>query len=134
MLLFLQHPPPALQEMFRRMAFNVAARNQDDHTRNIAFLMDKNGAWRLSPAFDVVWAYNPSGLWTNRHQMSINGRRDDFTREDLLVVSGQFGIKGAPEILDKVIDTVSKWPTFAGDAEVPVGLAQKIAASHRIIK
>ncbi len=125
---------PALQEMFRRMAFNVAARNQDDHTRNIAFLMDQNGAWRLSPAFDVVWAYNPSGLWTNRHQMSIGGKRDDFTREDLLSVSGQFGIKGASEILDQVIDTVSQWPTFAADAEVPAELAQKIAASHRMMK
>ena len=125
---------PTLQEMFRRMAFNVVARNQDDHTRNIAFLMDKNGAWRLSPAFDVVWAYNPSGLWTNRHQMSIGGKRENFTREDLLSVSGQFGIKGASDIFDQVIDAVSQWPTFAADAEVPADLAQKIAASHRMMK
>ncbi len=125
---------PTLQEMFRRMAFNVVARNQDDHTRNIAFLMDKNGAWRLSPAFDVVWAYNPSGLWTNRHQMSIGGKRENFTREDLLSVSGQFGIKGASDIFDQVIDAVSQWPTFAADAEVPAELAQKIAASHRMMK
>lgn len=122
---------PAMQEMFRRMAFNVVARNQDDHTRNIAFLMDKDGVWQLSPAFDVVWAYNPSGLWTNRHQMSVSGKRDDFTRADLLSVSGQFGIRGASDILDQVIDTVSQWTKFAKDADVPAVLSTEISRSHR---
>lgn len=122
---------PAMQEMFRRMAFNVVARNQDDHTRNIAFLMDKDGVWQLSPAFDVVWAYNSSGLWTNRHQMSISGKRDDFTRTDLLSVSGQFGIRGASDILDQVIDTVSQWTTYAKDADVSAVLSTEISRSHR---
>jgi serine/threonine-protein kinase HipA len=122
---------PAMQEMFRRMAFNAVARNQDDHTRNIAFLMDQEGVWRLSPAFDVVWAYNPSGLWTHRHQMSINGKRDHFVKMDLLSVSNQFGIKGAAEILDQVVDAVSRWPMFAAEADVPGELARQIAESHR---
>lgn len=78
---------PAMREMFRRMVFNVVARNQDDHTRNIAFLMDRNGQWRLAPAFDIVWAYNSKGAWTHRHQMSVNGKRDRFTRMDLLAVA-----------------------------------------------
>ena len=73
--------------MYRRMAFNVVARNRDDHTRNIAFLMGPDGMWRLAPAFDVVWAYNSKGTWTNRHQMTVNGKRDDIERTDLLAVA-----------------------------------------------
>jgi serine/threonine-protein kinase HipA len=124
---------PAMQEMFRRMAFNVVARNQDDHTRNIAFLMDQNGIWTLSPAFDVVWAYNPTGKWTNRHQMSINGKRDHFISADLLSVAKQFGIKGAEGILSQVIDTVARWPEFADEAGVPENLVKQIAPTHRLI-
>ncbi|MDP3285759.1 MAG: type II toxin-antitoxin system HipA family toxin [Desulfobacterales bacterium] len=124
---------PAMQEMFRRMAFNVAARNQDDHTRNIAFLMDQNGKWTLSPAFDVVWAYNPTGKWTNRHQMSINGKRDNFTSADLLSVAKQFGIKGAEGILSQVIDAVARWPEFADKTGVPEDLVKQIAPTHRLL-
>jgi len=123
---------PTMQEMFRRMAFNVVARNQDDHTRNISFLMDQSGVWHLSPAFDVVWAFNPAGDWTNRHQMSINGKRDDFTRQDILAVAKQYGIRGAQEILSQVIDTVAHWPAFAGEAELPKKLMKKITPTHRL--
>ena len=83
----------AREQQFRRMIFNVVARNQDDHVKNIAFLMDKAGAWSLSPAFDVTYAYNPTGLWTNRHQMTINGKADDFTREDFKAVAQVAGLK-----------------------------------------
>lgn len=124
---------PTMQEMFRRMAFNVVARNQDDHTRNIAFLMDQAGIWTLSPAFDVVWAYNPSGVWTNRHQMSVNGKRDDFTRADILSVARQFGIKGAEDILTQVINTVARWPEFANEAGVPQKIIKQIAQTHRLV-
>jgi serine/threonine-protein kinase HipA len=123
---------PAMQEMFRRMAFNLAARNQDDHTRNIAFLMDRDGVWRLAPAFDVVWAFNPAGAWTNRHQMSVNGKRDLFTKRDVLTVAEQFGIKSATEILAQVIDTVARWPEFADEAGVPAELKKEIANTHRL--
>ena len=78
----LKLPMDALEQQFRRMLFNVVARNQDDHTKNIAFLMDRAGRWRLAPAFDVIYAHNPKGRWTDQHQMSINGRRDQFTRAD----------------------------------------------------
>jgi serine/threonine-protein kinase HipA len=121
-----------MQEMFRRMAFNVVARNQDDHTRNIAFLMDRAGVWRLSPAFDVVWAYNSAGKWTNRHQMSINGKRGHFTRLDILTIAKQFGIKGASEILAQVIDSIARWSEVADEAGVPTELKKQIARTHRL--
>ncbi|MDP6523383.1 MAG: type II toxin-antitoxin system HipA family toxin [Kiritimatiellia bacterium] len=122
---------PAVEEMYRRMVFNVVARNQDDHTRNIAFLMDQDGTWRLSPAFDVVWAYNPSGSWTNRHQMTVNGKRDDFDRSDLLAVADTFGVKSAAEIIDQVTEVVAAWESAARDCGVEDALLKTIAATHR---
>lgn len=122
---------PAVEEMYRRMVFNVVARNQDDHTRNIAFLMAPDGTWRLAPAFDVVWAYNSKGTWTNRHQMTVNGKRDDFERRDLLAVADTFGIKSAPEIIDRVIDAVASWETTAKDCGVDSELRKTIASTHR---
>src|SRR5258708_38602716 len=80
-------------QQFRRMIFNVVGRNQDDHVKNFAFLMDKTGAWSLSPAFDVTYAYNPTGLWTSRHQMTINGKSNDFTREDFEAVAQVAGLQ-----------------------------------------
>jgi serine/threonine-protein kinase HipA len=122
---------PALREMYRRMLFNVLARNQDDHTRNIAFLMDRQGKWTLAPAYDVVWAYNSQGAWTNRHQMTVNGKRDGFTRADLLAVAEQFGIKGASELLNEVADAVSHWSTVAKEYGVDSSLLRKIGETHR---
>jgi serine/threonine-protein kinase HipA len=123
---------PTMQEMFRRMVFNIIARNQDDHTRNIAFLMDRSGAWRLSPAFDVVWAFNPAGDWTNRHQMSVNGKRDHFTKRDVLTIANQFGIKDSSEILTQVTDEVARWPEFVDEAGVPSDIQKEIARTHRL--
>jgi serine/threonine-protein kinase HipA len=123
---------PAIEEFFRRMVFNVLARNQDDHTRNIAFLMDRRGRWRLSPAFDVVWAYNPSGDWTSRHQMSINGKRDDFSKKDLLAVAGQFGIRNAVAIMEQTAEVVAAWPRLADEEEVPHELRAAVQKSFRL--
>jgi len=123
---------PALREMFRRMVFNVVARNQDDHTRNIAFLMDRQGNWSLAPAFDVVWAYNSKGDWTNRHQMTVNGKRDGFDRTDLLAVAATFGIKGAAGILDQVLESVADWSRIAVECGADAVLIKKIAATHRM--
>ena len=122
----------AMREMFRRMVFNVVARNQDDHTRNIAFLMGPDGPWQLSPAFDVIWSFNPAGTWTNRHQMSINGKRDDFTRADLLTVARQFGIKDGDDILEQVVAAVVAWPRYAKEAGVGDGQQKAIAQTHRL--
>lgn len=122
---------PALTELYRRMIFNVLSRNQDDHTRNIAFLMDRDGTWRLAPAFDVVWAFNPAGSWTNRHQMSINGKRDDFSRADLLQVARSYGIKDAPGIIEQAAAAVAQWPAASAEAGVPRELADQIGRTHR---
>jgi serine/threonine-protein kinase HipA len=124
----------AREQQFRRMIFNVVARNQDDHVKNIAFLMDKAGAWSLSSAFDVTYAYNPTGLWTNRHQMTINGKADDFAREDFKAVAQMAGLKrGRDEaILTEVMDTVEEWPRFAKTAGVPNSQRDKITRTLRL--
>ena len=121
----------ALREMFRRMVFNIIARNQDDHTRNISFCMDRNGAWRLSPAYDVTWAYRSGGSWTSRHQMRVNGKQDDFAREDLVAAGIQYGIKDASAVIDHVSGTVSQWPSFAGQAGVSKAVQTMIGKTHR---
>ena len=122
----------AMREMFRRMVFNIVARNQDDHTRNIAFLMADDGPWQLSPAFDLTWSFNPSGNWTNRHQMSINGKRDDFTRPDLSAIARQFGIKDEKGLMEQIAAAVSDWPRFAREAGVRIDQQKAIAQTHRL--
>lgn len=110
----------AEEELFRRMVFNVLAWNCDDHVKNISFLMDKQGEWKLAPAYDVSYAYNPTGDWTSRHQMSINGKRDGITDEDFLEAAKAAGVKPkkVKAIVDRVRDAIRNWPTFAGEAEV----------------
>ena len=127
-------PMAAIEEQFRRMAFNIVARNQDDHVKNIAFLMDKAGRWSLSPAFDVTWSYNPDGIWTSRHQMSMNGKRDDFTLEDFRACAKGASMKRgrAETILAEVTAAVTRWPEFAAEAEVMDSWREQIAASLRL--
>jgi serine/threonine-protein kinase HipA len=120
----------ALEQMYRRLIFNVVARNQDDHTKNIAFLMDDNGLWRLAPAFDMMWAYNPSGLWTNQHQMSVNGKRDGFELNDLLTVATRYGISHPRGIINEVVQSVSSWTKIALEQSIPQPLIDRIAAAH----
>jgi serine/threonine-protein kinase HipA len=123
-----------VEQQFRRMVFNLAARNQDDHVKNIAFLMDRTGQWALSPAFDVTWSFNPSGAWTASHQMSVNGKRDQFTRSDLLAAgrSAQLKRGRAEAIAEEVLTAVRDWPRFAAEACVPEGSVRDIQASHRL--
>jgi len=125
-------PMEALEQQFRRMVFNVVARNQDDHTKNIAFLMDKKGVWRLSPAFDVIYAYNPDGLWTSRHQMTINGKADDFRRSDFDAVAARFHIRKPLEIIAEVISAVAQWDIFARQSGVGDETIRKVSDSHRL--
>ena len=129
----LKLPYSDAEQQFRRMVFNVVARNQDDHTKNITFLMDKNGQWRLSPAYDVIYAYNPTGDWTSRHQMSINGKRDNFIRDDLLSVSKEMNIKSSDRIISDIVEVVSNWPTFAKDAGVEVSQLKSIRKTHHFL-
>jgi serine/threonine-protein kinase HipA len=119
------------EQMFRRLVFNVVARNQDDHTKNIAFLMDEGGVWRLSPAFDVIYAYNPSGAWTAKHQMSINGKREGITAQDLLAVADEMNIRKARDMIGDVLGAVARWRECADVAEVPPETAARIETAFR---
>lgn len=130
----LQLPMRELEEQVRRMVFNLVARNQDDHVKNIAFLMDRAGQWSLSPAFDITWSFNPAGDWTATHQMTVNGKRDQFTRADLLAAgrSAQLKRGRAEAIAEEVIAAVRDWPRHAADAGVPEDRYRQIQASHRL--
>lgn len=125
---------PAAEEQYRRMVFNVVARNQDDHVKNIAFLMDRTGEWSLAPAYDITYGYNPSGDWTSRHQMTINGKRDDFTVEDFRRCADLCLMKQgrAETVLAEVIETVKRWPEFASAAAVSTDWTTQIEQSHRL--
>ena len=128
----LRLPYSELQEMFRRMVFNVVVRNQDDHTKNISFLMDKSGKWHLSPAYDIGFAYNPKGGWTSMHQMSINGKFDDFTGNDLLEFARKNNIKNASEIIDSVKENAAQWPVIAKECGVPQNMIDVIVPEMRL--
>ena len=122
----LRLPYPAAEEMFRRMVFNVVVRNQDDHTKNISFLMDTDGKWRLSPAYDMGYAYNPQGGWTATHQMSIRGKFDDIKREDLLTFALQNNIKNPDLIIDTICEQASHWREMAKECGVPSAMTEVI--------
>lgn len=128
----LRLPYSQAQEMFRRMVFNVVIRNQDDHTKNISFLMDKQGKWSLSPAYDMGFAYNPKGGWTAQHQMSINGKFDDITRKDLLEFARRNNIKEAAEIIDRIAEVSSRWPLMARECEVPRPMIDAIVPNLKL--
>ena len=119
-------------EQFRRMVFNVFARNQDDHTKNIAYIMDPSGKWRLTPAYDVMYSHNPHGRWTNKHQMTINGKRDDFSYKDLLFVGESVGIPKIEDIISEVYSAVKNWPNYAKEAGVKESVSNEIAQYHRL--
>jgi serine/threonine-protein kinase HipA len=124
----------AAEQQFRRMAFNVIARNQDDHVKNIAFLMDRAGRWRLSPAFDLAYSYNPSGDWTAQHQMSLAGKRDGFSVEDFRQVGRIATLKRgqAQSILDEVTAVVSEWPRYAESVGVDDHHIRRITPTLRL--
>ena len=122
----LRLPYGQAEQMFKRMVFNVIARNQDDHTKNISFLMDKTGTWKLSPAYDMSWAYNPKGEWTSHHQMSINNKWDNITRADLIAVAEAMHIKKADSIINETCDAVSMWTTIAKELDIPSNMIAKI--------
>ena len=123
-----------LEQQFRRMAFNIVARNQDDHVKNIAFLMNKQGRWSLAPAFDMTYSFNPAGSWTNRHQMSLNGKRDGFTVDDFKAAAQTISMKRgrAEAILAQVIDAVRRWREFAEDANIERTRIKAIGKVHRV--
>ena len=124
----------AAEEQYRRAVFNVVARNQDDHVKNISFLMNGAGEWRLSPAYDVTYAYNPRGPWTGRHQMSLAGKRSGFERADLLRFAETSALKAprAARVIGEVLEAVADWPRFAAEAGVGKRDARRIRKTHRL--
>jgi serine/threonine-protein kinase HipA len=130
----LKLPMAAVEEQFRRMIFNIVGRNQDDHVKNIAFLMDQEGQWSLAPAFDVTYSHNPSGLWTATHQMTLNGKRDSFTMADFeaCAKSAQMKRGRAGAIVEEVTIAVRRWQEFAATAKVENKWQEQIQRNHRL--
>ncbi|MEQ6331909.1 HipA domain-containing protein [Sphingobium sp. MK2] len=123
-----------LDQQFRRAIFNIVGRNQDDHVKNIAFLMDPTGAWRLAPAFDIAYAYNPGGDWTSQHQMSLAGLRDNFTLDSLIAGGKSAGVsaRAVRAIVGEVTEAVAQWRLIATDVGVPPAFVDDVEAHLRL--
>ena len=118
-------------EQYRRMVFNIVGRNLDDHTKNISFLMGRDGDWKLSPAYDVIYSHNPAGKWTNQHQMSVNGKRDHITKQDLIAVGESISLSKPEDIINDVLAAVEDWPEYAKDASINQKIVLDIRKHHR---
>ncbi len=129
----LRLPKSDAAQLFRRMVFNVLARNQDDHTKNIGFLMDQTGIWRLSPAYDVTYAHNPAGKWTNTHQMTINGKRDGFSVKDMVDIGKSIRISDPATIVAEITEVVARWPEFAVQTGLRAEMTVMIGRYHRAL-
>lgn len=119
-------------EFYRRLVFNLVARNQDDHTKNISFLMDQDGTWSLSPAYDVSWSYLPGNFWVETHQMTVNGKRDKFELADLEAVAKQVKGIDAHSIIKEVCAAVKRWRAIAESVGVAPKMIDEIEATHRL--
>ncbi|SFN90506.1 serine/threonine-protein kinase HipA [Paenimyroides ummariense] len=117
---------PEAEQMYRRMVFNVFARNCDDHTKNFAFLMEPDGKWKLSPAYDICHAYRPDSEWVSQHNLSINGKRKGFVKEDLLEIAKLNNIRNPEGIINGVLGTVKNWMDYAHTYKVESNLAHSI--------
>jgi len=123
------------EQIYRRMVFNVVARNHDDHTKNWSFMVDDNFKWTLAPAFDVAWSFKADSPWVNAHQLTLAGKRDKFVMDDLLSVAKQIsGLRPskAKNIIDETIRIVSGWRDYAEDVGVPEALIESVEKSLRI--
>jgi len=125
----LKLPYPEAEQLYRRMVFNVLARNCDDHTKNFAFIMNKKGEWHLSPAYDVCHAYRPGSPWVSRQSLSVNGQRDKITKNDLLAVANAMNVKKPESIIEEISKQVTQWEKYAGEQKVPEQLTKAIKAT-----
>ena len=125
----------AIEQLYRRALFNIMSRNQDDHVKNIAFLMDSTGEWRLAPAYNLTFAYNPTGEFTSRHQMSLNGKCDNFEQSDFSALAQRFNIPRSREkmMVDEVSESVSNWQTHAEDVCIPKEQIENRQKYHRLL-
>ena len=125
---------PEMEQMYRRMVFNVIARNHDDHTKNHSFVMSSKGEWRLAPAYDLCYSYSPSGKWTSMHQMSLNNKRDEFNYSDLVSVAKNTGIRNSNQVIEQIVDTVSHWNKYASDVSVNPLYIKQIEKNFILLK
>ena len=129
----MQLPYPDMEELFRRMIFNVMARNQDDHTKNISFLMNSDGKWSLSPAYDVTFAFNPSNFWLKAHQMTVNGKKENIELNDILTLAKNVNIKKPQQIIDECREAILKWDEFAEKALIPSTQQKEIKSLFNLL-
>lgn len=130
----LRLPASDAEQLLRRMIFNLVARNHDDHAKNFSFLL-RDGRWRLAPAYDLAYSYKPGSPWVNSHWMSLNGKRDDFVKEDLYSlekISPLFERRKINALLDEVCAAVSQWPQLARQWQVPEGLVKEVEENLRL--
>lgn len=122
-----------IEQLFRRMVFNEVAKNYDDHVKNVSFLMDRRGKWKLAPAYDMTFSYNPTSLWTSNHQIMINGKRNDITVEDMFMCGKNMDIseKKIKQIVNQIIQVVSQWPQYAQKAELEEVYMEEIRKHHQ---
>ncbi|MEZ5013662.1 MAG: type II toxin-antitoxin system HipA family toxin [Chitinophagales bacterium] len=133
LLRLLRLPYPEAEQLFRRMVFNVIARNCDDHTKNFSLIMEQDGSWRLSPAFDIVHAYRPGSTWVSQHCLSINGKRENISRDDILSLAKQMNIKKPDVIIDQTSKIVSLWQDYADKVNVEPRLKDAIKSTHSLL-
>lgn len=126
----LRLPYPEAEELYRRMVFNVMARNQDDHTKNISFLMNKQNHWKLSPAYDVTFAFDPQNKWMHQHQLSINGKRQNIQLADLLTLAKEMNIKKPKDTILQVMKALQQWNDLATLAGIPADQIDYIGKQH----
>jgi len=130
----LQLTYPEAEQQFRRMAFNVIATNYDDHTKNFSFLLKKGGAWQLAPAYDLCFAFDPTNHWVNKQTLSVNGKRLDITKEDLLTIARDNNIKKGAKIIEEINAVVAEWKTYAAYSNVRTDLKERIYTNLNIFK
>lgn len=121
---------PEAEQLYRRMVFNVVGRNQDDHTKNISFLLDTDNQWRLAPAYDMTYAYNPVGSYTSMHQMAVNGKRDNITREDMLRVAENIHLKKANKIIDEIVGVFERFDDYM-EPDIPEKMVDEMRGKLR---
>ena len=125
----LKLPYSEAEQLFRRMVFNVLAQNCDDHTKNFAFRLQKNNEWELAPAYDMCHAYQPNHRWVSQHALSINGKRSDITKEDLLFIGNTIKNKKAAQTIEEISHIINQWGNFADEVQVSSKLRDSIASS-----
>jgi len=122
----LQLTYPEAEQMFRRMVFNVLATNYDDHTKNFSFILKKNQNWRLAPAYDLCFSFDPNNHWVNKQTLSVNGKRLDINKDDLMTIARDNNIKKGEKIIDEINSKIKSWNNYAEQAQLRNDLKERI--------